>query len=140
MSASKTIEFDQVVSRCDGLDIHKKEIVATVDGEGISRETRTYSSTTRSLTSLKEWLLETGVTRVAMERTGVYWKPVLNIPESGGFEDTTFLLFIVFLLRNVFSPVYFLLPVARNCPRTQSPAVAVPHLLPIYVLFHNYAC
>lgn len=86
MSTKKTIEFDQVVSRCCGLDIHKKEIVATVDGEGISRETRKYSSTTRSLRSLKEWLLEIGVTHVAMESTGVYWKPVLNILEPGGFS------------------------------------------------------
>lgn len=81
----KTIEFSQVVDRCCGLDAHKKVIVATVEGIGIARETREFESTTRSLTELKEWLLELGVTHVAMESTGMYWKPVINILESGGF-------------------------------------------------------
>ena len=82
----KSIEFPQFVDRCCGLDVHKKVIVATVDGTGIKRETREFESTTRSLTELKEWLLELGVTHVAMESTGVYWKPVINILESGGFS------------------------------------------------------
>lgn len=82
----KAIEFPQVVDRCCGLDVHKKVIVATVEGTGIKRETREFESTTRSLTELKEWLLELGVTHVAMESTGVYWKPVINILESGGFS------------------------------------------------------
>ena len=85
MSNKKTVEFEQVVSRCCGLDVHKREIVATVDGDGIQKETRSFSSATRSLTELKEWLLELGVTHVAMESTGVYWKPVMNILEPGGF-------------------------------------------------------
>ena len=79
------VTFDEVVERGCGLDVHKKEIVATVSGTGISHETRTFQSTTRSLTELKEWLLELGVTHVAMESTGVYWKPVMNILEPGGF-------------------------------------------------------
>ena len=83
---SKNVEFVPFAERCCGLDIHKKEIVATVDGEGIAPETRTFTSTTRSLTELKEWLLELGVTHVAMESTGVYWKPVMNILEPGGFS------------------------------------------------------
>jgi transposase len=83
--SKNTIEFEQVVSRCCGLDVHKKEIVSTVDGEGIGKDTRSFSSTTRSLTELKEWLLELGVTHVAMESTGVYWKPVMNILEPVGF-------------------------------------------------------
>lgn len=81
----RTIEFSQVVDRCCGLDVHKRVIVATVDGTGIERETREFESTTRSLTELKEWLLDLGVTHVAMESTGVYWKPVINILEPGGF-------------------------------------------------------
>lgn len=81
----KTIEFTQVVDRCCGLDVHKKVIVATVEGTGIARQTREFESTTRSLTELKEWLLELGVTHVAMESTGVYWKPVINILEPAGF-------------------------------------------------------
>lgn len=82
---TQEISFEEVVGRGCGLDVHKKEIVATVSGTGIESETRTFQSTTRSLTELKEWLLALGVTHVAMESTGVYWKPVLNILEPGGF-------------------------------------------------------
>ena len=46
---SKNVEFEPFAERCCGLDVHKKEIVATVDGEGIARETRTFESTTRSI-------------------------------------------------------------------------------------------
>ena len=82
---TQEIAFEEVVERGCGLDVHKKEIVATVNGTGIESETRTFRSTTRSLTELKEWLLALGVTHVAMESTGVYWKPVMNILEPGGF-------------------------------------------------------
>lgn len=82
---SQGIAFEEVVERGCGLDVHKKEIVATVSGTGMESETRTFRSTTRSLTELKEWLLALGVTHVAMESTGVYWKPVMNILEPGGF-------------------------------------------------------
>lgn len=84
-TSSQAVEFESVVERCCGLDIHKVEIVATVDGEGITKETRSFTSTTRSLTELKEWLLSLGITHIAMESTGVYWKPVFNILEPGGF-------------------------------------------------------
>lgn len=83
---TQEIPFEEVVERGCGLDVHKKEIVATVSGTGIESETRTFQSTTRSLTALKEWLLALGVTHVAMESTGVYWKPVMNILEPGGFS------------------------------------------------------
>ena len=83
---TQEITFEEVVERGCGLDVHKKEIVATVSGTGIESETRTFQSTTRSLTELKEWLLALGVTHVAMESTGVYWKPVMNILEPGGFS------------------------------------------------------
>ena len=78
------VPFEEVVERGCGLDVHKKEIVATVSGTGIASETRTFHSTTRSLTEMKEWLLTLGVTHVAMESTGVYW--MMNIVESGGFS------------------------------------------------------
>lgn len=77
------IAFEEVVEHGCGLDVHKKEIVATVSGTGIESSTRTFQSTTRSLTELKEWLLALGVTHVAMESTGVYWKPMMNILEPG---------------------------------------------------------
>lgn len=81
----KAIAFDEVVSRGCGLDVHKKEIVATVNGTGLKTETRTFQSTTKSLRDLRQWLESLGVTHVAMESTGVYWKPVMNVLEPGGF-------------------------------------------------------
>lgn len=58
---TQEIVFEEVVERRCGLDVHKKEIVATVSGMGIESQTRTFQSTTRSLTELKEWLLALGV-------------------------------------------------------------------------------
>lgn len=76
------IRFLQVVSRGCGMDIHKEVVVATVRGEGIPQETRSYGTFTSSLTQLREWLVSLGITHVAMESTGVYWKPIYNV-----FED-----------------------------------------------------
>jgi len=76
------ISFNQVVSKGCGIDVHKKVVVATIDGEGIKKEIRKFGTFTRSLTELKEWLLENGITHVAMESTGVYWKPVYHVLES----------------------------------------------------------
>ena len=73
------IHFDQVVSRGCGMDIHKEVVVATVRGEGIKQETRSFKTFTSSLTQLREWLLSLGITHVAMESTGVYWKPIYNV-------------------------------------------------------------
>jgi transposase len=78
------VHFGQVVSRGCGLDVHKKVIVATIDGTGLRKETREFQATTSSLTELRDWLLGNGVTHVAMESTGVYWKPVYNVLEPSG--------------------------------------------------------
>jgi len=70
-----------VYERCAGLDVHKKTVVAAVIGpEG--QETRTYGTMTRDLLALGDWLGECGVTHVAMESSGVYWKPVYNVLED----------------------------------------------------------
>lgn len=70
-----------VVERAAGLDVHKATVVATVQTpEG--RETRTFGTMTANLTALAEWLRGKGVTAVAMESTGSYWKPVYNILEQ----------------------------------------------------------
>jgi transposase len=61
------VSFEDVLARRCGLDINKKEIVATVSGTDIKKEKRTFQATTRSLTQLKEWLLELGVTHVVSE-------------------------------------------------------------------------
>jgi len=74
---------------CCGLDVHKKSITACVlwaEGKGKARkEKRRFGTFTRELLQLADWLRACGVTHVAMESTGVYWKPVWNILE-GQFE------------------------------------------------------
>ena len=85
MADEATVEFEQADSKFCILDVHKKEIVVTVEGKDIPKETCSFTSTTRSLTELKDWLLKLGITHMAMESTGVYWKPVINILEPGGF-------------------------------------------------------
>ena len=75
------VNFTQVVRRGCGIDIHRDIAVATIGGEGIKTETRSYKTFSSSLTELKEWLIENGVTHVAMESTGVYWKPVYKVLE-----------------------------------------------------------
>lgn len=75
------VSFKQIVSRGCGIDVHKKVVVATIDGEGIKKQTREFDTITCSLKELKDWLLENGITHVAMESTGVFWKPVYNVLE-----------------------------------------------------------
>ena len=67
--------------RCCGLDVHKKSVVAcAITPEG--RETRTFRTMTGDLLTLADWLRERGVSQVAMESTGVFWKPVYNLLED----------------------------------------------------------
>ena len=75
--------------RVAGLDVHKTMIVACVRlmaGGKISRECRTFETSTAGLEALLGWLTEPGCSHVAMEATGVYWKPVWNILSEGEFE------------------------------------------------------
>lgn len=81
-----TVQFEQVISRGCGLDVHKKTVVATIDGEGLKRSTREFGTFTSSLTELKDWLLDNGITHIAMESTGVYWKPVYHVLEPSGMK------------------------------------------------------
>jgi transposase len=74
--------MEVIVERGCGLDVHKETVVACVNGRGIKKEIKTYSTMTNDLLRLKEWLEELGVTHVAMESTGIYWKPVFNILED----------------------------------------------------------
>jgi len=75
----KKVEFEQVIERGCGLDVHKENVTATILGKGIKQQTREFNTYTRSLISLRDWLLKHGITHVAMESTGVYWKPIYNI-------------------------------------------------------------
>ena len=76
------IAFEQVIERGCGIDIHKKVLVATIRGIGIKEETRSFNSFTENIEELCDWLKEHSITHVAMESTGVYWKPVFNILEE----------------------------------------------------------
>ncbi len=62
---------------CCGIDVHAKMLVACLNKEG-QKETRTYSTMTDDLLRLLDWLTAEGCTQVAIESTGVYWRPVFN--------------------------------------------------------------
>jgi len=81
--------MEVLYQRCCGLDVHKETVVAclrVVSGGEVVREVRTFETTTASLMALSEWLAENGCTHVAMEATGVYWKPVWHILDDGDFQ------------------------------------------------------
>ena len=75
--------------RCCGLDVHKETVVAclrlVIDGK-VVKEVRTFSTTTAGLMALSEWLTQNNCPQIAMEATGVYWKPVWHILADGEFE------------------------------------------------------
>ncbi|HZY05142.1 MAG TPA: IS110 family transposase [Anaeromyxobacteraceae bacterium] len=73
--------------RCAGLDVHKDTVVACVRcvTEPVHKEVRTFGTTTSELFALADWLESQGCTHIAMEATGVYWKPVWHLLE-GRFE------------------------------------------------------
>lgn len=79
------MDLDVVVTHGAGLDIHKKVIVATVLTPTVT-ETRSFGTHTPDLLDLADWLQADGVTHVAMEATGVYWKPVVNLLEAYPFD------------------------------------------------------
>ena len=76
--------MDVVYERCCGLDIHKKLVVACMITPGVKgaphKEVRSFGTMTLDLLVLSDWLEEQGATHVAMESTGVYWKPLFKSP------------------------------------------------------------
>ena len=71
--------------RCAGVDVHQKSAVAcarVVTESGVQQEVATFETTTRGLLALSDWLSERGCTHVAMESTGIYWKPVWHVLEE----------------------------------------------------------
>jgi transposase len=78
--------MDIVHARCCGLDVHKKSVVACVlvsESDGlIKRQVRTFSTMTADLLALADWLSSLNVATVALESTGVYWRPVYNVLED----------------------------------------------------------
>jgi transposase len=80
--------MEVLYSKCAGLDVHKDSVVACIriqEGPQASYRIETFGTTTQALLKLSEWLVEYSVTHVAMEATGVYWKPVWHILD-GEFE------------------------------------------------------
>ena len=83
--------MDVLIERCAGIDIGKDEVVACVrtpasGGRGRQKRTRTFSSFTGSLEAMADWFTAEGVTEIAMEATGSYWKPVWYVLEDRSFE------------------------------------------------------
>lgn len=79
-------ELELVVERCAGIDVHQAQLRVCVRVPGTRRgraeEFATFGTTTPDLLELSGWLSERGVTHVAMEGTGVYWKPVYYVLEA----------------------------------------------------------
>jgi len=85
--------MEVLVDRCAGLDVHKQTVVAAVRSPGTGRRKRdtqvcTFSTFDDDLVALRSWLISCGVTQVAMEATGVFWKPVWQVLDDGDvFEE-----------------------------------------------------
>jgi transposase len=76
--------MDVLYLRCAGLDVHQQTVVACAriaEGGTVHQDIRTFGTTTRELLALADWVTGHGCTHVAMESTGVYWKPVWHILE-----------------------------------------------------------
>lgn len=83
--------MDLLVDRCAGVDIGKAEIVACVrtpgpDGRTRRKQTRTFPAFSADVEAMADWFIAEGVTEVAMEATGSYWKPVWYVLEERGFD------------------------------------------------------
>jgi len=77
--------MDVLHSRCCGLDVHKSSISACIllrEAGRVQKHQRRFGAMTQELQELAEWLRQFGVSQVAMESSGVYWKPVWNILEG----------------------------------------------------------
>src|SRR5215471_20599554 len=77
----KELAMEVVYECCCGLDVHAKTVVACLVRNG-RKESRTFATMTAELLQLGDWLSNVGCTHVAIESTGVYWKPVFNILEG----------------------------------------------------------
>jgi transposase len=77
--------MEVMYARCAGLDVHKEQVTAcrrVATGSNVTHEVRSFSTVTSGLVALAEWLGETECSHVAMEATGVYWKPVWHVLEG----------------------------------------------------------
>ncbi len=80
--------MDIIYTQAAAIDVHKRTAVATiglVDERGQrTKQTRTFSTMLADLERLADWLIEHRVTHVALESTGVYWRPIFNVLEARG--------------------------------------------------------
>ena len=78
--------MEAIVERVAGVDVGQATVVTTVlvgaAHERAQKETRTYRTVTRDLLALREWLLAKEVTHIALEGTGIYWRPVYEVLED----------------------------------------------------------
>ena len=78
--------WEAVIERCCGLDVHQKTVTACILAGALAQQPsellRTFSTTTRGLLELRDWLEENGCSHVAIESTGIYWRPVFHILED----------------------------------------------------------
>jgi len=83
--------MDAILESCAGLDVHQETVVACILTGSLDQKpkkvVKTFSTTTTELLALAKWLEEFNCSHVAMESTGVYWKPVWNILESCSFKQ-----------------------------------------------------
>ena len=80
--------METLIERCAGIDVHQRTMVVTVRdarrrAAGATVITQTFGTMTADLLVLREWLQAHGVTHVAMESTGVYWRPLYYLLEDG---------------------------------------------------------
>lgn len=73
------MSFEQIIEAGCGVDVHRDTLVATIQGNGIKKNTRTFDTFTSGIKQFSQWLRDNGISHVAIESTGVYWKPIFNI-------------------------------------------------------------
>ena len=78
----KKLQFEQLISVGCGIDVHKDVILATIRKSSKDYETRSFQAFTSSLIELRDWCILEKVTHIAMESTGIYWKPLFNVLEE----------------------------------------------------------
>lgn len=80
--------MEEILDKCCGLDVHRDTITACImigTGRQKRKEIRTFSTFTRDIRELAKWLMEFDIRHVAVESTGIYWKPIFNLFE-GSFD------------------------------------------------------
>ena len=83
--AAQTV-WEAVLERCCGLDVHRDSVTACLLSGALDEQpkefVRTFATTTKGLLELRDWLEDNRCTHVAIESTGIYWRPVFHILED----------------------------------------------------------